>query len=164
MNDLNKVKIPMQPIYDDRLSTGALGVYGLICRFNQSDQLRATTVKSTLLMKRLHVGWESLKKVLIELHNAGYIDQSWYEQDCVYLIAAKVVGLYKIGKAKDVGKRFSELNRASPVSLTLIDAIATCEKDELEKLLHNRFAPLRRRFEWFELSVSEIDYFAGLHK
>lgn len=164
MNISAQVKVPMGAIEDTRLSSGALGIYGMICRLEQSSKIKSTTVKPTLLMNRFGIGWEALKKILVELHNADYIDRYWYEQDCVYLIKATGIGLYKIGKAKDIGKRFIALNRISPVDLVLIDAIATSEKDELEKSLHSKFAHLRRRFEWFELSDSDINYFAGLHK
>lgn len=66
-----------------------------------------------------------------------------------YLVAAENQDgdtLVKIGRAYDVHGRLRSLQIGSPVGLRLIRTIPF----DCEKLMHARFATLRRHGEWFE--------------
>lgn len=66
----------------------------------------------------------------------------------VYFIAG--AGLVKIGWSRDLWKRLDALQSGSPVELKILSAVPGDEDYEHE--LHERWAPLRRHGEWFELT------------
>jgi hypothetical protein len=67
----------------------------------------------------------------------------------VYFISAREVDLVKIGYAFNPVARFHGLRVASPVELSLEGAVPGGFREERE--LHQRFARLRVRGEWFML-------------
>ena len=74
----------------------------------------------------------------------------------VYFIRA-VSGPVKIGKSKNVGGRFANLQSASPEPLTLIRTIAGGN----EAAFHSRFAEYRLHGEWFDC-VGALAEFLGV--
>jgi|TARA_R100000501_G_C2595884_1_gene94440 Meiotically up-regulated gene 113 len=81
------------------------------------------------------------KSALLQaMHNAKYI----------YFVLSEDSGLVKIGKTKDIKKRFASLQTMSPVPLRIIGCFRA--HDELEGTLHSRFAKYRHHGEWFKLS------------
>jgi len=79
----------------------------------------------------------------------------------VYFVRqANDAGLIKIGYTDDsIKSRLSTLQTASPEPLTLLCAVPG-SRDE-ETALHARFAPYRRRGEWFEPSSELLEYIAA---
>ena len=75
----------------------------------------------------------------------------------VYVVRAG--GMCKIGIAKNVENRLSQLATACPFPIELIHKIQTNDMRGLEKQLHTRFGDRRRNREWFELCGDDI---AGL--
>lgn len=76
----------------------------------------------------------------------------------VYFIEAAELGLVKIGYATNVKRRFAVLQTASPVELRLLNAIASDRAGE--RVIHARFAHLRRRGEWFRSSGELLEFAA----
>lgn len=66
----------------------------------------------------------------------------------VYLIGSPESRLVKIGRSDDVPRRLADIQRMSPVPLTVL--WATPGGAELEARLHRRFAGHRRHGEWFD--------------
>lgn len=82
----------------------------------------------------------------------------------VYLIRAEN-GLIKIGKTIDLDKRLEGISGMSPEPLELIYSIKTtiAKVNKLEAQLHYTFNNSRSHGEWFDLSVSDIEYVKKLH-
>lgn len=74
----------------------------------------------------------------------------------VYLIAEQH-GLVKIGKATDPDARLESLQAVIPYPLVLLLTIPAVDFHRLERELHQRFASLRVRGEWFRLSPYDIE-------
>lgn len=73
----------------------------------------------------------------------------------VYLMKS-ANGLHKIGRSIDIENRLYSLNREIPVKVTVIHYFASVEYTKAEKLLHERYADQRVRYEWFELSPDDV--------
>lgn len=71
--------------------------------------------------------------------------------EVVYFIRADESGLIKIGRARDVRKRFSALQTGSAERLTLLGVIRDRDAEWLERWLHSEFAHARVRGEWFSM-------------
>lgn len=69
-------------------------------------------------------------------------------KSATYFLRAEGQGLVKIGRSRDVQRRIGELCVGSPCKLTLIGVLPGFD-EESEEALHERFAHLRRRGEWF---------------
>jgi hypothetical protein len=87
------------------------------------------------------------KKLKKKVSKAGFL----------YLIKAPN-DLVKIGIAKDVKKRFSSINTASPVNLKLLWSCQCKDAREIEKHLHDKFAIKRIKGEWFNLNGHDISW------
>lgn len=72
----------------------------------------------------------------------------------VYLLRGPV--LFKIGKTVETARRRREIERDEAETLQLVHEISTNDHTRAEALLHRRYAALRRRGEWFELSEHEV--------
>jgi hypothetical protein len=80
-------------------------------------------------------------------------DQTKSTDEVVYLIGSQHVGHAKIGRSNDVDRRFGDIQRSSPVPLSLL---WTTEGDHrLESALHHHFASLRIHGEWFDFGDSD---------
>lgn len=77
----------------------------------------------------------------------------------VYLIAADISGLIKIGSAVDPQARLRTLQTGSPEPLRLIDTRPGGEAHERE--LHRRFSHLRAHGEWFHPDADLIALIGG---
>lgn len=73
----------------------------------------------------------------------------------VYLIGAEN-GLVKIGHSRDPARRAAALSIGG-ADVALIHQIQTDDPFWLESLLHQKYASLRRRGEWFDLPQSAVD-------
>jgi hypothetical protein len=77
----------------------------------------------------------------------------------LYVISAPSLALAKIGFSKDdpVIKRFADIDRASPVALTLDYSIELVDVDirRFERYVHGKLHDRRVRGEWFAVTVSE---------
>jgi DNA-binding XRE family transcriptional regulator len=80
----------------------------------------------------------------------------------VYLIRAGD-GLYKIGKAKSPKRRMANFQIGSPLKLVLVHAIETPHASVMEMYFHQQYAAKRHIGEWFALTDSDMEYFAGLN-
>jgi len=78
----------------------------------------------------------------------------------VYLMGSDV-GLYKIGRTRDLNGRVGDLNRQYPVKIWLIHPVASHSYKRLERWLHKKFADKRQGLEWFALSQEDVDWFTS---
>jgi len=77
----------------------------------------------------------------------------------VYLIADPTFGLrVKVGTTRDVTRRLNELQTGSSTDLHLITAVAYSSKtaDEVEQMIHRKYASKNVRGEWFDLSPEDV--------
>jgi len=65
----------------------------------------------------------------------------------------------KIGRADNIRRRLRQLQGAHPEPLTLVAVLSQNPDDE--KLLHDRFALLRQRGEWFRLGAQLVEAIRG---
>lgn len=79
----------------------------------------------------------------------------------VYLIKS-ATGLYKIGRAKNLNSRVTNIQVSSPVEVELVYSIYSNDYITLEMELHQRFDHARKRGEWFALSESEVETIKSL--
>lgn len=76
-------------------------------------------------------------------------------QGYVYIIESEL-GIYKIGRTKNVDARISQL-KSLPFKIELVHTI-TCEDDQqFEQGLHDRFKDKRKTGEWFNLTKDDIE-------
>lgn len=69
----------------------------------------------------------------------------------IYFLVAEELSLVKIGKARNVEKRVTFIQTASPVELELVSVLRSVEPTQ-ENLIHSRFDGQRTRGEWFKLN------------
>lgn len=72
-----------------------------------------------------------------------------WDEGHVYLI--RCGAFYKIGIAKDTRKRISGLKTSSPFEMEMVKSWRCNRPDEIESILHKRYAEHRFRGEWFKL-------------
>lgn len=87
--------------------------------------------------------------------------QAQKDSGYIYLIAAEN-GLYKIGKAKDLGKRLKPFSVNFPMRWELIHSFRSDDYSRAESRLHKRFTSKRDVGEWFRLSPSDIAFITSL--
>lgn len=73
----------------------------------------------------------------------------------VYIIQSDN-GLFKIGFAKDVQSRFSQIDTASPCELSIFYCKFVSNAPKLEKSLHKKFDKFQRKGEWFQLPEKQL--------
>jgi len=76
----------------------------------------------------------------------------------VYFVRAKEMGLIKIGVANTARERLVSLQVDSPDHLELLGVIECRNRGALEKQIHQRFAHLRVKGEWFRPGEDLLDY------
>jgi len=69
----------------------------------------------------------------------------------VYLIRNEESGNYKLGVSKHPEKRLKALQTGNDEELTLIERFPSKFPTKVETALHNKYAPNRKRGEWFNL-------------
>ncbi|NYS79489.1 MULTISPECIES: GIY-YIG nuclease family protein [Halomonadaceae] len=79
----------------------------------------------------------------------------------VYFIAENENGNYgnlrvKIGISANVERRIGQLRTGSPYKLKLMGWIKPDDDRTLEKLLHQKYAPVNAHGEWFALDASNV--------
>lgn len=79
----------------------------------------------------------------------------------IYLIKTET-GLYKIGKAKDLGKRLKPFSVNFPMRWELIHSFRSGDYSKAEEDLHNKFNDKRDVGEWFRLSPSDVIFITSL--
>lgn len=80
----------------------------------------------------------------------------------IYIIQAKCNGLVKIGKTKDISKRFLGLQSQSPCELEMIHFFETEKPRNFEMALHRMFWKYRHHAEWYDLTDREIAFLRSL--
>jgi len=65
-------------------------------------------------------------------------------------------GLYKIGMAKSITQRLTQISPVMPHKITLVCSVKTADMFFLEATLHERYAEKRMNGEWFSLSPSDV--------
>ncbi len=83
------------------------------------------------------------------------------ESNTVYFIGGAVGGI-KIGFARDVGRRFANIQSCSPIPLELLAAVTGTMKTERD--YHLRFAEHRLHGEWFSPAPDILAEIARLSK
>ncbi|WP_243397468.1 GIY-YIG nuclease family protein [Crocosphaera subtropica] len=94
------------------------------------------------------------KKIAIEQNKV-------IETEYVYLIYSEVMNAIKIGRAKNVEKRFTSLQTAHPYPLKIIKTLKVSGKKaaiDLEKQLHQQFADYRLSGEWFKACEALMNF------
>jgi len=76
-----------------------------------------------------------------------------------YLYLIKCQQFYKIGVANDVKSRLAQLATGNPFDMQTIAIYAFDNASVVEASLHQAFAGLRKKGEWFQLLEGEIDDF-----
>ncbi|WP_197246395.1 GIY-YIG nuclease family protein [Cytobacillus firmus] len=79
-----------------------------------------------------------------------------YNGGCVYLIREMEQGRIKIGKSKSIENRLKHFGIALPFRIEEVYFIATRNYDELEQVLHKKYAHKRVNGEWFDLNDKDI--------
>jgi len=117
---------------------------------NGNDRIDVEAVRKCRWIR----GWTLREGELIafELQNG----QKAHQEGNVYLIQAQN-GLVKIGISDNINRRFSALNTASPIELTLLAVKQTPIAQLMETELHEQYADRRERGEWFRLTADEIE-------
>lgn len=78
------------------------------------------------------------------------------ETEVVYVVQPEAMQMVKIGSARDVNKRVTDLQAGCPVGLRVV-AQLVCIKT-MEFMIHAAFQEERRHNEWFALSPRLIDF------
>lgn len=91
----------------------------------------------------------SSKKKLIE----GY----------VYLLCADN-GLYKIGKAKRLDSRVTDVSVKVPMRIELVHSFESNDYTWAEKELHDKYADKRDHGEWFRLTPEDVEEIKGIER
>lgn len=81
----------------------------------------------------------------------------------IYFILDEKTGFVKIGRSKNGGAaRLAQLQTGHPSALVLVGELDA--PDELEQQLHEAFAAVRERGEWFRLKSTILRLLLGLHE
>ena len=100
------------------------------------------------------------KKPLLEVvsRNTPTLSQrkQYSRSGWVYLVKAEELNQYKIGRSRTPDIRLKELQKQSPIKLTLIHLIECQDAAVAETYLHKRFAKCRVGGEWFALSNKDV--------
>lgn len=75
----------------------------------------------------------------------------------VYVILCNETDRVKVGRSKDVGRRFKELETGSSGDLSLLGVFPARNPTSLERVLHDRWKTQRGRGEWFQCSPDITD-------
>lgn len=106
------------------------------------------------------------KKPLLEVvsRNTPTLSQrkQYSRSGWVYLVKAEELNQYKIGRSRTPDIRLKELQKQSPIKLTLIHLIECQDAAVAETYLHKRFAKCRVGGEWFELSNKDVVWITSL--
>jgi hypothetical protein len=82
----------------------------------------------------------------------------------VYLIGlTQYPNLMKIGKAKNVYARLTQLQTGCPFLLYVVLSIKTDDAFALESALHHRFRRYHIRNEWYDLDATCVDWIKGTY-
>lgn len=85
-----------------------------------------------------------------------------YDEDAVENVYLMRSGdKFKIGRARDVGRRWRTFRTADP-AITVEHVIPTHQASELEAALHRRFDHKHIDLEWFRLTPEDIAYIKSL--
>ena len=74
----------------------------------------------------------------------------------VYLVHAVKTSRFKIGRSKDVLRRMSALQYASPFKIRYVYHAYVSSMNEIEMQLHQKFQPKREIGEWFTLTPEDV--------
>ena len=94
----------------------------------------------------------SLKRIEKRFEPDGY----------VYLLGGQ--GYYKIGKARDVGKRLDQLVIQLPWKVSIEHTIPCEDYSKAERHLHEIFSDKRANGEWFNLDDSDLKIIKGIKR
>ena len=78
----------------------------------------------------------------------------------IYLIYGEETSWYKIGQSKSPNIRLKQLGTQGPFRCRLVHSFGVTDMDGVESLLHERFSCKRAQGEWFNLDVSDLEWFA----
>lgn len=118
-------------------------------------------VRQFLTGKSRYAAVASMLPVAVEQEDnsdeAGGEDSGEFTEGYIYLI--KCGKHHKIGKTKDIGRRYSQLRILLPEKSVLEHQILTDDIDGIEAYWHKRYADRRQEGEWFLLSRSDVRAF-----
>ena len=77
----------------------------------------------------------------------------------IYLIQSLEEGYYKIGISKNPSKRIEQLQTGNSSPLKLIAVYQTERADIIERTLQRQYEYLRKKGEWFDMSINiQVDF------
>jgi hypothetical protein len=76
-----------------------------------------------------------------------------------YLYLIRCQQYYKIGIANDVQSRLAQLSTGNPFQLSVMAVYGFTNAEPVERAIHQRFAELRARGEWFCLETPDVEDF-----
>lgn len=79
-----------------------------------------------------------------------------------YVYILKSANHYKIGKAKDVDKRVTQISPKTPMPISLLHSIPCSNNSTAERYLHEMLAPFRSNGEWFAVPDEWIDHLVSI--
>ena len=121
--------------------------------------------------KMLEIGsnrtYEQYEYTLRLIQSAKYYSEMWYS-DILYLLYSKDLGLYKIGKTKDLKTRIGSIK--NDMSISNLEIVYQLPNSSyLERELHKKFSHLnvivkrkQNHREWFKCNDSIINEFERL--
>lgn len=97
-----------------------------------------------------------MKKYTFELEDfSGYPRLS--DSPVVYVLNTKGFEFVKIGYAKNLKQRMSNIQNGCPYELNLFICAHAPNFKEVEKYLHRYYSEFKARGEWFALGAGELD-------
>lgn len=116
-----------------------------------------------LVLVGMAVRWCIRTLYTIKLHafNDLYPEEPFNRQGFIYAFRGKTNPWWfvKIGRSNDVFKRMRQHRTASVNGVRIVAICAVPDDVQAETNVHARFSPLRKRGEWFRMSLSMRVYF-----
>ncbi len=115
---------------------------------------RRIVMKKTIIRFLQEYGAKSQQGKFIGISKINSNDSHY-----VYFVEQEGLGFIKVGVAKNVEKRITKLQTASPVKLKLLTAILVGGRNQaffMEKAIHERLKKYRVEGEWFKCEPERI--------
>ena len=113
---------------------------------------------NTELGKDLFGEQNNYNKTLKELECRKQDKEIKKSEGYVYLFNIDKTNTYKIGITNDIEIRKKQIGLKMPYELIFLHSIKSDYTKEVEKELHKKFKKQRINGEWFELSLSDVDF------
>ena len=164
--DLQKIQEWASENAEELYAIGFAGEYGWDTQYVDAEKLRVILNSKTATDFERQKAGEALEFVLRGEEYPPRIEEKPIKRKqlgYVYLLVAEN-GLHKIGRAKRLNDRVTQLAVKFPMKIKLVHSIMSDDYIQAEIYLHERFASRRVHGEWFDLSAADIAYICGIEK